>query len=569
MPDEHTTVMKILLTLEKSGVMKDLDAISDKTDDVIKKMIVDKLGAVEAAVDNTSGGSGKNEKGMFGKMGDTAMKTLGSIGGTVGKIFQGVTIVSGLFASFDIVLDMIGNAVKMMSTFFRPIAEIFMILIQPVFSMLRPLVQVFNTLMAPFRQIAMTGLAAANKLISTGMTMITQGQTAGGSALVGEGIQTAMGSAGLLANKMLELIFQPIANMLPFGDRFSSMMETLQSGSMNLIAKGILFSSTFDGVSSQLGNTNEAVVKTQEIFNTEWLKIQEKVGTFTSQNFIDEINKLTPVFTTVGTAAALAGNDKNVGALNTILDDLKIKSNAAGLSLETVVSGLSGLVDVASKLGKTDVNQQFDENKIQMNREIGAAKVSGGDKFLHTMLNHMNIIANGIGSVIPGYKSKPMIDDKRNEQIAQADALSKFVTSSKPLLDKMSGNDYAKANNDLAMASAMFLQLPNDITKGYTEMQNITNAYMGHSIIPDAFLSGFLHISDMTTQYMGPAGNISFTFSQGLTMMGGSMSNFKNQATQFTTLLQDATSRMRSLAQAYSNAVQQIDSMKRVAERRA
>lgn len=201
-------VAKLKLLADKSHIAKTLDSLSAN------------IGGPEGMGDG------------FIKLTDMASDFIGKLMtpirtfmGLSAKVIGFLGIVGAVMNLAQPAFRMLDNFTKLLAELVRPITDIMLMLVQPLLIMIRPVVQQFRLLMLPFRELVAQGNAAAQRLIGEGVR--TGGEE--GRAMIGAGFRGVISSAGLMFSGMLEVLFQPLANMLRVGDGFAKMMESVQS----------------------------------------------------------------------------------------------------------------------------------------------------------------------------------------------------------------------------------------------------------------------------------------------------------------------------------------------------
>lgn len=300
------------------GMEVETDSFMKELEDIFKQaanLIGDSMkgtGTGQALKNSTSEeeDSGK----VLGGMG----KTLKGIMGFVGKIFSGVVAASVFFRAFQPVMNLIESGVKLLSELLRPIADIMIILLQPLLAIIKPIVVAMRTLMAPFKKAAMQLSAEGTKAIMGGD--------------VTAGIEMLMTSVGAMIGPFVTIVtaeaLKLASNILLSG------VEVLLNGILVLFAPvlqafGVDIEATQAKISEFMGNARETV-------NEAITGLELNILTSMADNLNKKIDKMQEKFPTYAVGLENAKIDMenlfNTGIagafhLSNNMDDLKENMN--------------------------------------------------------------------------------------------------------------------------------------------------------------------------------------------------------------------------------------------------
>jgi hypothetical protein len=461
-------------------------------------------------------------------------RTVGMVAGIIGS---GLGTVVGILSMFYVLqqpLKMIGDLTKMIAALLRPITDMMVMLIMPVFHMLRPIVQMVNTMMMPFREAAFTGLAAANQLIAEGTQMILGGDTDVGSDMVGEGLQGAMSSASLMFSGFFEMIGQPIAEMLGMGERFSNAMKNWQDSSLEGIHRVIMLNDTFQGLKPTFESVTDAARDSLAVIDNQVALLRQIVGTFTLDNFKQDLQTAQTI--AEGSVALLIGD---VETLENKIQELDLGigefSGAITAGAELTESSMKGLADAVNQMTAV----QIEAARRQAERTIQDVREDGPGLLERTK--------GGLGAV----RDKWWEDGNLMGWTHAFREGSEKVTQ-----DWMKDTEYMIEKSNEFWNNLM----PESMKGGLDHMHRDMKEYMEYSIIPDAFESGLVHMSNYTNTHMS---SISSTHNSSLSTMQSATNNFGSAVNRVAGIVQDAVRRMEQYARAYHSALARINSLER------
>lgn len=541
--------LQILTQLEESGLKKQAEDVAETVDSSLANRIEQKIEDAKATINNMMGGGdggagqggqggssggggggiGDVMSGMFESLGDIGKK-FGSLLKMAGKIAGAVFAVVSLASAFSAVFDMLSKLTKMVGQFLRPIADTFMVLIQPVFSLLRPILKTLQTLMQPFRKAAMKGMAAANQLISKGMKMQMEGKE-GGGALISEGFKGALQSASLMFSGFIDLIMGPLEDLPVLGDRIKTAMNNWKESAQKGVVRVQTFRDTFQKLKGDFGDAQEASKTASNIIGTQMDEIEDRVDNFTIKNF--ESNMETAKDVVKDSTKIIKGK----------FDDVKGKSKDAKSEIGKLAGELQAVTDNGSKANE---------------------KV---DKFVQNMKDAGNIDVFNFARQAGVKQVKEEAKDKPGSIAKFSGGVSEMVEA---LWNRTKDAFQGKVGRNQRTLSEAFQEGQREVMKNWAEdvkeaAKNIKTEYKKQMpIIEKLNRKGLIDIKNTTSKYMGgekTTGKIPKNFNKG-------MSTVSDKTQDFQSKMSTAASKMDDAMSTLDDAISKANDIQDEAERR-
>lgn len=561
--------VEMLLSLNKTGVLKDAKQISDSIDKEIVKSLIEQLKAVEEGVANMSPSAPKTKKskeeskseqtsnrGPIGQLGDKIgehfnsfmkmIKTsfIGELLMIGGKILGSIIAIVGLVKIFEQPLKLIGKLFDLFIMLFRPIGDAFTFLIVPVFQLLKPIVMVLNTLMLPFRKAAMQGMAAGNRLIAEGTQAMLSGEEGGGD-LIAEGMKGAFHAASLMLSGFVGALWKPLEGLeimgIKVGEMISTGIEKWQSEAIEGTIRVIAFADTFSELKKVFPTIQEAVEETDKIVTNAINVIKSTIGSFTIDDF-DKALKGVQTAINVDTAAVLGKE----GDMMSALDEFKGALGDLGAD-DGVITKAIGKLETFSKQMAEIAGISFD----------GAA--------LGALEGTIDSIKDAKPSVLKRFSeaAKTFFGTNITTDEYRQGGKNLFQLTKESFFKPMEEWTEQSSARITELNKKFYHDLSEEGKSGWNTMLKDAIAYMGSSYIPDAFLSGLNHMLAYTTAYMGTVIPLQFNTgminlqnitTEGFKKIGDSGTAFGNTMDRIATQIANAASRAESSARAAASA---------------
>lgn len=523
MSDGFAIEMKVLAELEKSGFDKQVQELQNNMDTGILRRLDANIRAIDDAImDATSVEDirklNKLKGEAEGQKGVASMGGVKGILGTLGKIAGGIGILVSLAGVFEKPMSMIGQVVKSIGEFLRPISDIFVMLIQPIMSMLRPLLMVLNALMRPFKEAAMKGIAASNMLIAQGTQMLVSGEEGGGS-LIAEGMKGAFSSASLMLSGFVEVLFTPLMGIdfMGIGKAIQGAFDTWQSSAIGGVYRVILFNEQFSSLVDNFESAKDAIAIVDAVVTKTIGEMKKEVELFTIEEFEANLTKM-----------SLVADEKSADALSALEQNLMLfgqetKTDASEIWVSASFMGTA----LDNLVGRIEEN---------------AEKINRINVFSSDMFTSSDAIKAGI-----------------------AYSASSFDTSEPPAGGvKVLGPGLVEEQKTLWDAIQLLMEnnvglLKTHVEKGLVSMNLISKEYMGNSIIPETFEQGFIHMNDITTEHMSPGGKTVNVFKSAMGEMTSSVQNFGGAIKNSSQIVKSAVSDMENWAKKYHSVKRELE----------